>query len=109
MPQYMFQLAYTSDAWKAMVQNPQNRLEAVRPLIENLGGKVQDAWLTFGEYDAIVIFDLPDNVSAAAFAATVAAGGAARTAKTTPLMSIEDAVAAMKTAQGASGYKPPSA
>lgn len=109
MAQYMFQLAYTSDAWKAMVENPQNRLEAIRPLIESLGGKIQNAWLSFGEYDGVVIFDLPDNVSAAAFAATVAAGGAARAAKTTPLMSIDDAVAAMQKAKETSGYKPPSA
>lgn len=109
MAQYMFQLAYTSDAWKAMIANPQNRLEAIRPLVEGLGGSVQNAWVTFGEYDAVVIFDLPDNVSAAAFAAIVAAGGAARAARTTPLLSIEDAVAAAEKAKGVSNYRPPSA
>ena len=109
MAQYMFQLDYTSDAWKALVQNPQNRLDAVRPLIESLGGTVLNAWYTFGDYDVVVMFDLPDNVSAAAFAAIVSAGGAAHRTKTTALMSVEDAIAAAEKARGASSYRPPSA
>ncbi len=40
MPQYLLQAAYTPEAWAAMVKSPQNRLEAVRPVIEKLGGKI---------------------------------------------------------------------
>jgi hypothetical protein len=48
---------------------------------------------------------MPDNVSAAAFAMAIAGGGACKSVKTTPLMTGEEAVAAMKKA-GGSGYKP---
>lgn len=109
MAHYMLQLAYTSAAWNAMVEKPQNRLEAVQPVIESLGGRVESAWLTFGEYDVMLVFELPDNVSAAAFAAVIAAGGAARAIQTTPLMTIEDAMAAMQKANGIRSYRPPAA
>ena len=38
MSHYLFQAAYTSDAWAAMVKNTQDRIEAIRPVVEGLGG-----------------------------------------------------------------------
>jgi hypothetical protein len=49
---------------------------------------------------------MPDNVSAAAFSVAASAGGAIKAIKTTPLLSLEDGVEAMKKAATA-GYKPP--
>ena len=106
MPYYLVQVAYTSDAWAAMVKKPQNRLEAVRPVIEKLGGKLESGWLAFGEYDIVAICQMPNNVSAAAFAMAAAAGGAVKGVKTTPLMTAEEGVEAMKRAAGG-GYRPP--
>jgi uncharacterized protein with GYD domain len=105
MPSYLLQVAYTPQAWDTLIRKPQNRLDAVAPAVEQLGGSVTGGWLAFGEYDLVVILDLPDNVSAAAFSMAVSAGGAISAIKTTPLMSIEDAVAAMRKA-GASVYEP---
>jgi uncharacterized protein with GYD domain len=107
VPTYLIQLAYTPDAWAAMLKQPQNRLEAVRPMVEKLGGKFQHAWLAFGEYDIVGVVELPENTDAAAFAMAVAAGGAAKAFKTTPLLSVEEGIEAMRKAQGA-GYRPPS-
>lgn len=106
MPQYLLQASYTPEAWAAMVKSPQNRLEAVRPVIQKLGGKIEGGWLSFGEYDITVICELPNNVSAAAFSMAASAGGSVKAVKTTPLMSIEEAMEAMKKAAGA-GYRPP--
>jgi len=106
VPLYLIQLAYTPDAWAAMVKQPQNRLEAVRPIVEKLGGKFEHAWLAFGEYDIVGIIEMPENTDAVAFAIAVAAGGAAKTFKTTPLLSVEEGVEAMGKAQGA-GYRRP--
>lgn len=88
-----------------MLKNPQDRGQAVRPAIEKLGGKVERFWLSFGEYDIIGVIDMPSNVSAAAFAMAVSAGGACRTVKTTPLLTTEEGIEAMKQAAGC-GYKP---
>jgi uncharacterized protein with GYD domain len=105
---YLIQVAYTPDAWAAMVSQPQNRLEAVRPVVEKLGGKFEHAWLAFGEYDIVGVVELPENTDAAAFAMAVMAGGACRGFKTTPLLSVEEGVEAMRKAQGA-GYRRPGA
>ena len=106
MAYYLLQGAYTSESWKSLVSNPTDRVEVVRPVIEKLGGKVEGAWFTFGDYDVVLIMQMPDNVSAAAFSLAVAASGAFKAHKTMPLMTIADGVEAMKKAAGA-GYRPP--
>lgn len=106
MAYYLVQGAYTAEAWATMVKNPQNREEAVRPVVERLGGKVHRVWLAFGEYDVVGIFEMPDNVSAAAFAMAASAGGALKAIKTTPLMTFEEGIEAMRKAAGA-GLRPP--
>ena len=107
MAYYMMQATYTPDAWGAMVKSPQNRIEALRPVVEKLGGKIDGGWLAFGEYDTVAICQLPDNVSAAALAMAASAGGALKAFKTTPLMTPDEAMAAMRKAAGVS-YRPPS-
>jgi uncharacterized protein with GYD domain len=104
MPSYLFQTSYTVEALAALVKNPQNRTEVVRKSIEKLGGKLVGFWLAFGDYDVVTVVEMPDNVSAAAMALAVAASGTAKNVKTTPLLSVEDGVAALKKA-GSSGYK----
>jgi uncharacterized protein with GYD domain len=106
MAAYMVQVAYTAEAWGNLVRSPQNRLEAVRPVAEKLGGRVENAWIAFGEYDAVLIIQMPDNVSAAAFTMAISAGRAVRACQTTPLLTIEAGMEAMRKAQGA-GYQPP--
>ena len=105
MPSYLFQVSYSAPAWAAMIKKPQDRVAAVRKAVEKLGGKVGSFWMTFGDYDLVGILEMPDNASAAAFAMAVAAGGACKNVKTTPLLSIAEGLEAMKKA-GNSGYKP---
>ena len=105
MAHYLLQVAYTPEGWATLLKKPQNRVEGVRPAIEKLGGKIVGAWFAFGDHDVVLIVDMPDNVSAAAAAIAFAAGGACKSVKTTPLISAEDGVEAMKKA-GASGYQP---
>jgi uncharacterized protein with GYD domain len=106
MAKYLFQTAYTSEAWAAQLQNPQNRVEVIRPVIEGLGGRIESVYFAFGDYDIVGIVDMPNNVSMAAFSLAAAAGGAVKTVKTTPLMTIEEGIEAMRKASG-TGYRPP--
>jgi uncharacterized protein with GYD domain len=105
MAQFLVQVAYTSEAWATLVKSPQNRIPAVSTVVQKLGGQLLHGWLSFGDYDTAVVMEMPDNVSAAAFAAAIAAGGACKSIKTTPLLSADEGVAAMKKA-GTSGYQP---
>ena len=104
MPHYLQQVAYSREGWNALVDNPQNRIEAVRPAIEKLGGKIEAAWFSFGDYDVVLITNMPDNVSAAAIAIAFAAGGSCKSVQTTPLISAEEATQALKKARE-SGYR----
>jgi len=108
VPHYLIQVGYTPEAWAAMVKNPQNRIQAVAPAAAKLGGKIETGYLSFGEYDLVTIAEFPDNASAAAFALAATSGGSVRSYKTTPLMTMDEGITAMKKA-GTAGYKPPSA
>ena len=105
MPGYLVQVSYTPEATAALLKKPQDRIPVVKKAAEKLGGSIKGAWLTFGDYDTMVIVDLPDNTSAAAFAMAIGAGGSCKAVKTTALLSVEEGVAAMKKASG-TGYKP---
>ncbi len=106
MPLYMWQAAYNAEAWAALTEKPQNRMQVVRRTVERLGGKLRNAFFSFGEYDVVLIVEMPDNVSAAALSMAIAAGGAVRSTKITVLLPPEDGLAAMKKAPAA-GYRPP--
>jgi len=106
MAVYMIQASYTSGAWGKLVQRPENRLEALKPVVEQLGGQLLAWYYSFGEYDVMLLVDVPGNVNAAAASMAVAASGAVKEIKTTPLMSPEDGFDALLLAQGA-GYRPP--
>ena len=101
MAYYLLQVAYTPEAWAAMVKQPHVRLEGLRPLLERLGGKLDGGWLAFGEYDAVLICQLPDHASAAALAMLASAEGAVKALKTTPLMTVEESLNALQKAAGA--------
>ena len=106
MAHYLIQLAYSAEAWATQLQNPQDRVKLVSPVVEKLGGRFECVYYAFGDYDVVGVIDVPDNVSAAAFSLAIAAGGAAKAFKTTPLMSIEDGIEAMRKGAEA-GYRPP--
>ena len=108
MPHYMVQLAYTPEAWASQLKNPASRVEAVRPALEKVGARFEATYLTFGDYDVVFIMEAPDNVTAAALSLAFTAGGAIKAIKTTPLMTIDEGVEAMrKGAEVAAIYRPP--
>jgi uncharacterized protein with GYD domain len=108
MPYYLLQAAYTPDAWLALAHEPEDRIEAIRPVVDRLGGRVIQGFLSFGEYDIIAIVEMPDAISAAAFSMASSGGGAVRVRNTTPLLTMDEARQAMRLAGGAS-YPVPAA
>jgi uncharacterized protein with GYD domain len=107
MAHYLIQVSYNNQGVSDLVKNPQDRSTAIRSVIEGMGGRIESFYFAFGDYDAVVIAELPDNASAAAFAMAVGAGGAMRSYKTTVLIPTDEAVEAMRKASTL-GYRPPS-
>lgn len=108
MPHFMIQASYTPEAWAAMLKKPQDRGEAIRGFLEAMGGRLEQFWLTFGDNDVVIIVEMPDSVSAAAIAMAVAATGALKSYKTTPLLSGKDGMEAMRKGS-MSTYRPATA
>ena len=106
MAYYMCQVSYTRDAIQTLVNKPHDRSEVVRGAVEKLGGKLLGFWYAFGEYDAVLILEMPDNSSAAALPLAAAAGGAISKSHTTVLLTPSEAVSALSKA-AKSGYRPP--
>jgi uncharacterized protein with GYD domain len=106
MPLFLSQVAYNEEGWKALVSNPQNRSDVIRVVVEKLGGRLVNAYFAFGDFDVVLIAELPNNVSAAALAIAAAAGGAVKSIKTTPLMEAVEAVEALRKAASSEYHAP---
>ena len=106
MPLYLTRFSYTPATWAKMIENPEDRREAARQYIESVGGKLHGFWYAFGERDGYNLGEAPDNVSMAATALAIGAGGALASVETTVLLSVEDTLAALAKAS-AIRYRPP--
>ena len=106
MPLYMTQFAYTSEAWTALTQNPENRAEAFGGLAQTMGGRLVSFYNSFGEYDGLVIYEAPDESTAAAVVLAAVSPGHLSSVKTTVLLSAEEGVEAMRKA-GEATYRAP--
>lgn len=90
MAKYLFEARYSITGAKGVAQEGgSGRRAAIAKMAESMGGKVEAFYYAFGDVDAYVIVDLPDNVVAAAVALAINQAGAA-TVKTVVLISPED-------------------
>jgi len=96
MPKFLIEASYTADGAKGIQSaGGTSRREAVAQVAQSVGGSLESFYFAFGDSDAYVVCDLPDNESAAAVALTVNAAGGA-TVKTVVLLTPEEVDAAAK-------------
>ena len=106
MPKFLFEAMYTQGGVKGVQSaGGSSRRDAVAKVAESVGGTLESFHFAFGERDAYVVADLPDNESAAAVALTVNASGGANV-KTVVLLTPEEVDAAAKRSVE---YQPPAA
>jgi uncharacterized protein with GYD domain len=108
MPLYLSKFSYTPETWARLIENPEDRREAARSYIESVGGKLHGFWYAFGTHDGYNLWEAPDNVSMAAVALAIGAGGALRSLETTVLLSVDETLEALRAA-GQVGYRAPGA
>ncbi len=106
MPMYLTRFSYTPATWAKLVNNPEDRRTAARQYIEAVGGKLHGFWYAFGEHDAYTLYEAPDNVSMAAMAIAISAGGALSSLQTSVLLSVEETLEALQLASSIT-YQPP--
>ena len=108
MALYLTRFSYTPETWARLTRKPEDRREAARTYIESVGGKLHGFWYAFGAQDGYIVWEAPDNVSIAAVAVAIAAGGALSSSETTVLLTVEETLAALHKA-GQVRYRPPGA
>lgn len=106
MPVYLMRFSYTAETWSRLIQNPEDRRDAARAYIEQVGGTLQGFWYGFGEYDGYAIFEAPDNGAMASVVLAITAGGALGSVETTPLMTVDETLQALATSKSI-GYRRP--
>ncbi len=96
MPKFLIEASYTAEGAKGVVKSGGSaRRKAVEELLASVGGKLETFYFTFGDEDAIIIVDLPDNETALALGMAVGASGAVRS-RTTVLIPMEEVDRAAK-------------
>jgi uncharacterized protein with GYD domain len=96
MAKYLVQASYTQTGVQGLLkEGGSKRAEALEAAAKSLGGKLESLYFAFGETDIYLIFDLPDNVSAASLSFVANVAGTA-TAKVTVLLTPEEIDKAVK-------------
>jgi len=108
MALYLTRFSYTAKTWARLAKNPEDRREAAKKYIESVGGKLHGFWYAFGSYDGYNLWEAPDNVSMAAVAIAIGGGGALSKIETTPLLTVEETLDALRRTQQV-GYRTPGA
>jgi uncharacterized protein with GYD domain len=106
MPVFLMRFSYTPETWSRMIQNPEDRRDAARAYIEQVGGSLLGFWYGFGEYDGYAIYEAPDNASGAGVILAIAAGGALSSVETTVLLTVEETLEALAKSKSIR-YRPP--
>jgi len=97
VPKFLIKASYTSEGARGLLKEGGSaRRDAVKKIVEGLGGKVEAFYYAYGDVDLYIITDLPDATAGLALTLAVNASGAVRLT-TVPLISPEEIDAATKT------------
>ncbi|MBA2382018.1 MAG: GYD domain-containing protein [Chloroflexi bacterium] len=95
MAHYLIRASYTQAGIQGVLKDGgSGRLTAIEALVKSVGGSVESCYWALGDDDILITVELPDNIAAAAVAATVGATGAA-SVRTTVLLTAADVDAAV--------------
>ncbi|MGI9538676.1 MAG: GYD domain-containing protein [Miltoncostaeaceae bacterium] len=108
MPYYLARAKVSKAYMEALVNRPEDRLVSTTRFLQGIGGRLHNYFFSFGDFDIVLLYELPDNVSAATLSMVLSASGSITDIETTPLLTMEEAVGAMKKSGEAMGvYLPP--
>ena len=96
MAKYLIIGNYTAEGAKGLLkEGGTSRREAIRQIVESVGGTLESLYWGFGADDAYIVADLPSHAAAAAASLRVSSSGSAGM-RTVPLITAEDLDAASK-------------
>jgi uncharacterized protein with GYD domain len=99
MARFLSKLTLSNQGWSALVSNPQNRFEAVRPSFESMGGKLLEYWYAVDESAIYVLFEgLEDPIAREAMNMATLSGNVTGF-QMTQILNVQEAMEAMKKAK----------
>jgi len=105
---YLARAKVSQDFMQALVERPEDRMMTTTKLLQGIGGRLHYYFFCFGDYDIVLIYELPDNQSAASLSMVLTSSGTVTEVETTPLLTMEEAIGAMgKAAEAVGIYQPP--
>ena len=105
---YLVRAKVSQDYMQALVERPEDRLVTTTRLLQSVGGRLHYYFFSFGEFDIVMVYELPDTESAAALSMVMSSSGTVTEIETTPLLTMEEAISAMSQAGEVVGiYQPP--
>jgi uncharacterized protein with GYD domain len=105
MTKYVVLFSLTAEAVKGFVAKPSDRVAIVRGLVESEGGRLESYYWMFGQYDGLVIFELPDSKAAAALSLAITSTGTFAKYETHELVE-PDELAEIAERAGGMSYQP---
>ncbi len=108
MAHYLIEVGYTPESWSSQIETQPNVIERITPAVKACKGKIESIYYAFGDRDLVGIIEFPTPEDAGAFALAVTAGGALRSFKTTPLLTVDQGLTMMQRAGAVRAkYAPP--
>jgi uncharacterized protein with GYD domain len=90
MKKYLIKASYNANGVKGLIgEGGSRRKSEVQKMIAGMDGKLESFYYAFGEHDAYIILELPDDIAAAAAVLRVNSTGMV-SISTTVLLSPED-------------------
>jgi uncharacterized protein with GYD domain len=107
MPLFVTQGRFTREYIKGGLAKPEDRQAAISRLCEQAGGKLVSLYFTLGQYDFMVISEMPDAQAASVLAFVAAGGGGIEGSVTTQAFTPAEARDMLAAAGKIAGqYKP---
>jgi uncharacterized protein with GYD domain len=107
MPLFITQGRFTREYIKGGLARPEDRHAVISRLIEQAGGKLVSLYITLGQYDFLVVSEMPDAKAASTLALVAAGGGGIEGSVTTQAFTTAEARDMFEAAGRLAGsYKP---
>ena len=108
MPKFVIFFSFKPETVAAMIESPDNRIDAVRRLVEAAHGKLETYYWMQGKFDGLVIAEAPNAMGANAVSLAVTSSGAFSHVETHELIEPGDIVPLLAQAKDVrSQYRPP--
>lgn len=78
MPTYIMLANWTDQGMRAIGDSPR-RWDAAKKMLQDMGGRIKDFYMTMGEYDLLLVYEAPDDAIAARFTLLLGRLGNVRT------------------------------